>query len=211
MKKSNREIGFTLIELLVGMSIFSVVSLGVVSYMGDAFKRIHIENKSALHSQELRSALNLIASELRMSSNISPYLPGSDTNLLSCSTLISNTDNTLKFIVTHDDDSGTSGINPTYVGYIYDSDSKELRRGFFEIANHNICTLPLSDPIDDAPTMIIAENVIPVDNNSDGTLDPIFSLNNNILSINMGYESTGAGGIILSQNLSVDILIRANN
>lgn len=206
-----KDAGYTLLELLVTLSIFSVISLAIVGFMGDAFNRINLENRASLHSVELRNALNLIASELRMSSSISPYIPGMDTSLLQCSSFITVSSDTLKFLVTHDDSSGDGGVIATYVGYIYDGAKQELRRAEVELASIGSCMLPSEDPLEDIVTTVVARNLVAADSDNNGAIDPIFNLSGNVLTVSLGYEEIGPSNQTLRQSYRTQIIVRANN
>jgi prepilin-type N-terminal cleavage/methylation domain-containing protein len=208
-KYTRTNAGFTLLELLVSLGIFSFISLATVTYAASAFKRINLENRAAVVSQELRNGIDLIVSELQMSRSISPYLPGDDASLTNCTAALAVTPNTLHFMVTHDDGNATGGIRVYYVAYSYDSASGELRRGEVQANSYSECEIPAIDPLENS--IVIANNLVEVDNNEDGALDDIFILNSPTLQINLGFEISGASNHQIRENFSTDVVLRAES
>ena len=115
----------------------------------------------------------------------------------------------LKFLTVQDETApSTSGVQPYYVGYWYDSATKRLLRG--EIAGTTIsnCTLPVGDPTTSAIAQVLVENVVPIDGNLDGTIDPVFSTSGNSVLVNLGVQTTGTDGASIVQPMPITILRR---
>lgn len=207
MKEKAQQHGFSLIELLVSISIFSIIGLGIVGYITDTLKRLGLESRAAIASQELNNAVNLLQAELRMATSVSPYNVGSNPALVTCAAQLTATTTTLRFLVVHDNPTSPSGIQSYYVGYSYNPSTRILYRG--EVASPAItsCTLPGADPLT-AP-QILARNIVRVDGDNNGTVDPIFNFTSPELRVNMGVEVIGPGGLSITQKVSNAILARA--
>lgn len=107
---------FSLMELMVSMVLFSVVGLAITGYIVDTLRRMGLEARAALAAQELNNAYNLLKSELRMSIGISPYNVGVDPSVVTCAGQLSVSPTAVRFLITHDDASGASGLQPYYIG-----------------------------------------------------------------------------------------------
>ena len=208
MDKIHRAQGFTLVEMLVSMSMFAVVSLGIVTYIGGSFRKIGLETRTAIATNELKNALNLLSGEFRMGSKMSPYIPGNLPATVRCGSNISVSTNSLRFLVVHDDSTSSNGLRPIYVGYIYDPTTRELKRGEVASSSNTSCAVPASDPTSSSNAYTVATNVVAVDTNGDGTNEPIFSYAGSQLSVNLGVELTSPGGWKNSQSVSTQIHLR---
>lgn len=201
--------GFTLIELLVSISIFSIIGLGIVGYTVDTLKRLGLESRAAIASQELNNAVNLLQAELRMAASVSPYNVGSDPAVVTCGAQVTATTTTLRFLVVHEDPASPSGMQPYYVGYSYNAAERTLYRGEVASAALTSCTLPGTDPLNAATAQILARNIVAVDGDNDGIVDPIFSFTSPELRLNIGVQVNGPGGLSITQKVSNGILTRA--
>ena len=199
--------GFTLIELLVSMVMFSVVSLGFISFISNTFRKLSLETRTSAAAQELKNAVNLLSNEFRISAVVSPYLPGNTPATVTCSAARTVTSTSLRFLVSHDE-SVSYGLHPYYVGYIYDAASRELRRGEISSVAVTNCTLPVGDPTSATYATVIARDVVQIDADGNGVLDPIFSLSGNQLTVNLKISLTGPGGWKSKQNVSARIFER---
>ncbi|MCB0335817.1 MAG: type II secretion system protein [Bdellovibrionales bacterium] len=208
-RSKQAEAGFTLIELLAVIGILAVFSVGVVNYMIDVFRRVGIENKMALAAQELKNGLSLMSSELRMSRSSSPYLPGDIPENSDCSSALSISGDTIRFLVAHDDESSTTGVQLYYVGYKYVSDQNRLIRGQILAPGAGSCVLPVGDPVDVLTAQMIADDVVQIDTDGDGVLDDPFSISGDSVVINLGVEVTGPGEMTMTEELSTRIKVRA--
>ena len=110
--------GFTLVELMVSLGLFGIIALAMTSFTSQALQTVGVESRVSLASLEAKNAVAILGSELRMSSSVSPYIPGNTPSLTKCSGSVSVTSTTLKFLVTQDDESAVSasGIRSYYVG-----------------------------------------------------------------------------------------------
>lgn len=205
--------GFTLVELMVSMLLFAVVAVGMVAFTTSTLQTLSTESRVSLGAMELKNALGLMTSELRMSSAISPYLPGDNIALTNCSAAVTATATSVKFLISEDDSSavGTAGIQPYYVGYRYDAASKQLLRGKIPIAALHSCTLPAGDPTLSPIADTVATRVVQIDVDQDGTEDPVFSLNNNILTINLGIQVQSPGGDFVTQQFVSKAYMRVHS
>lgn len=204
----NTEKGFTLPELLVGLFMFSLFSLMVATFLRQSYHKLAVETRGTLAAQELRNALGLMANELRMGAVVSPYLPGTDPDVVACFAEITANADKVSFLVVHDDSDGSSGIQPYHVGYVYDSANNLLLRGELEKTGYVDCTLPGGDPTASSNTSVIAENIVQIDSNGDGTDEDVFSYANGVLTINVGVEILGPDGVNLAQPFVTQIAMR---
>lgn len=212
--RHRRQLGFTLTEVLVGISLFSIISLGLGKYLTQTFRRVGTENRSMLASMELRNAVNLLAGELRMAGSVSPYLPGDDPTLVTCSASIAVTPTTLRFLVVHDDATGGSGLRPYYVGYRYDALTKQLLRGEIVSASSTSCSIPAGDPTAAGTAQVLADNVVAVDFDGNGTTESVFSYSAPNLTLTLGtdvdsHEGTVAAPKNVSQKVRTQIFVRS--
>ncbi len=202
--------GFTLLELLVAMALFSLIGLSVLTLSSSVLHDMGTESRMVSESMELSRALGLLSSELRMSSSLSPYLPGTNSALYKCSGTVLISSYTVKFFVVEEDPTAllTSGIKAYYVGYRYDPINKTLLRG--EIALNSIysCTVPATDPTSSTYAKTLATHVTAIDTNGDGIAETAFAKSGNMLSVNLGVQVNGAGGISKLQKLQTKVFER---
>src|SRR5215813_7297540 len=97
--RMRNEEGFTLAELLVSMVVFSIFAMGAVMYLTQNLQRLGTEVRLSMASQEMRNAVNLISSELRMASTVSPYLPGNTSATVTCGANFTSNSTSVKFLV----------------------------------------------------------------------------------------------------------------
>lgn len=204
-----RQFGFSLIELMVSLTIFSVVSMAVTGYIIDTMRRVGLEARASLASQELNNAFDLMQSEIRMAGAVSPYNVGTDPTIVTCGAQLAVTPNTVRFLITHDSSTGTSGMQIYYVGYQFDSATNTLYRGEVTGVSTTACTLPATDPLSAGTRQILARNVIAIDADNDGTIDPVFSFTSPRLQVNLGVQVTGQSGLTITQKVSDAIVSRA--
>ena len=206
--------GFTLMEMLVGLGLFSIIGLGMGKFLTQTFRRVGSENRSAIASMELRSALNLLASELRMGGAVSPYLPGIDPTLVTCTASISVTTTSVRFLVVHDEASSASGLRAYYVGYRYDPLTKQLLRGEVASTSTMACVVPATDPTLSPTAQILAENVEAVDFDNNGTNESVFAYTAPTLTVTLGAvvdtrEGTLAAPNKITQKVRTQIFVRS--
>ncbi len=84
MSRVRSQRGFTLAELMVSLSLFGIVGFSISGFMVDTMRRTSLENRISLATQEAQNALQLMIAEMRLSAQISPYLPGTDVSLTNC-------------------------------------------------------------------------------------------------------------------------------
>lgn len=206
-----QESAFTLLELLVGMMIFGIVSMGIATFAGGALRNLGTQNRVSHSGAELRQALALLSTELRMSGSVSPYLVGTSAGAVTCTGSLAVTSTSIKFVVVNDDSSSsTNGLKAYYVGYKYDPSSKQLLRGEIAKAGVSDCSLPAGDPTSSTYAKPIAENVVQFDADGNGSLDAAFALSSDVLSVKLGIEIEGAGGEKATDYTSTKIYVRLN-
>ncbi|MBF0274659.1 MAG: prepilin-type N-terminal cleavage/methylation domain-containing protein [Nitrospinae bacterium] len=66
MKKIQNNSGFTLLELMISLSVFSIIMMGSVKMLVDQRKEYHIADQYLALQGKVRSALDLLAGEVRM-------------------------------------------------------------------------------------------------------------------------------------------------
>ena len=205
--------GFTIVELMVAMLLFSIIGMGLVVFTTHALQGLGAESRVSISALELKNAIGLLSSELKMSSAISPYLPGSDVSLTNCAGAVTVTPTTVTFLISEDDSTATStsGIRPYFVGYSYDSAAKQLLRGEIQAPGILNCTLPSGSPTSATYAKPLAERVTQIDIDGNGTLEPIFSLSGDILSINLGVEVAGPSGSAITQRFSTKAYMRVHS
>ena len=201
--------GFTLAELLVSISLFSIFGLATATMMSTTLQRLGIESRATMANQELQNAVNLLASEVRMSSTVSPYLMGDDPDTVRCSAQFSVAANSMSFLVVHDDGSGANGLRAYHVGYVYDAGTKELRRGQIAASASGSCVLPGGDPTSSSTAQVLAKDIVRIDTDGDGVLEPAFSYSEPKLTLNLGIEIEGAGGVTVTQPINTEIVARS--
>lgn len=207
--KSNCESGFGLPEILVSIFIFGIVLVTVGSFNRMTFGTLGVENRISSSMKELRNAVALLSTELRMSSSISPYLPGNSPDISSCLDNIDASSTSVRFMVVHDDSSASNGIQPYYVGYSYNPSTRQLLRGEIPASSSSNCDLPSGDPTAQGTAKVIADNVHPWDGNEDGSLEPIFYLSNGTLEVNLSITASGPKGFGRRQGLRTLIYTRS--
>ncbi len=208
MKSDELHNGFTLIEMIVGLVIFSVVSLGLATFIEETYRRLGLESRAITAGQELRNAIGLLSSEIKGSASVSPYFAGNDPALVSCNAALAVTANSVKFLVAEDDGTNGNGLQVYYVGYIYDSSTKELRRGEVVSGSTTSCVVPGTDPL--SSSSVIASDIEQVDNDGNGVPDAVFSLNGSAVRVNLGINVKALDDAVIAQNLSTDILVRGS-
>ncbi len=201
--------GFGVTELLISVFIFGLALLATSSFTSLTFGNLGIENRMSSSIREVRNAINLLSAELRMSSNISPYIPGNSPNLADCSDFIETTTTSIKFLVVHDDYSANNGMQPYYVGYSYNPANNTLMRGEIPAPTTTTCSIPAGDPTSTQYAKTIAQRVFQTDIDDDGTIEPVFNFNNGILTVNLGIEAHGAARLFRQQNISTKIFTRS--
>jgi len=206
-KKFNQK-GFGITELLVSVMIFSLVLLSISAFSNITLVNLGTENQMSSAARELRTAMNLLSSELRMGASVSPYLPGNTPATVNCLAQIVATSTTIKFLVVHDDNSVSPGIQPYYVGYSYDSINKQLLRGEVAALSTTSCGLPGPDPLSIIYSRVLADKVTTYDSNGDGLLEPVFALSNGMLTVNLAVDIKGANKSTRSQGIKTTIFTR---
>ncbi len=197
-----------MVELLASLVLMGAVGLGITSFMSDTLRRAALSNRMSTASQELQNATQLIAAELRLSSQISPYLPGTNASLTSCGAALTTAANTMSFLVAHDSSGSSNGMQRYLVGYRYDPISKQLLRGAISSSGVTSCSVPSGDPTSSANAAPVARNIVRIDANGDGSLDQVFSRSGNLLSVNLGVEVTLQSGLKQVQPIATQILLR---
>lgn len=203
--------GFTLPEVLVGVLLLAIVSLTVASFSTSVLRRAGTETKVSSASMELKSALSLLSSELRSSATISPYLMGSTPSTVTCGSAFAVTSTTVKFLAVEDDSAAsTSGLAPYYIGYKYDSATNQLLRGEIVGPTTTACTLPSGDPTSVTYAKVVARDVTQIDADHNGTLDNVFVLNGNLLTINLGIKLNSSGTSTVTFGPQTQIYVRTH-
>jgi Tfp pilus assembly protein PilW len=206
----NHNSGFGLTEALVSVFIFGLVLLSISSFNTLTFGNLGLENKISASVREARNAINLLSTELRMSSTMSPYIPGNSPALVDCADFIEASNNMIKFLVVHDDYTATNGIQPYYVGYLYDSDSKTLLRGEIPAPTTTTCSIPAGDPTSQQHAKIVAQRVSPTDIDDNGVIEPIFHFSDGVLNINLEVAAFGPGILFRAQKISTRVYTRSS-
>lgn len=208
-KRRNTSSGHTLVELLVSLAMFEVIGLGLFSFVGSALHTIGVEGRASEAAQELREALEVMTTELRMSSGVSPYIVGTSPSSVTCSSAVSVTSTKVKFMVAQDESTASSsGLQTYYVGYWYDSSKKQLLRGEIQSSSNTSCVIPAGDPTSSSIAKVIAENVIAIDGDGNGTVDPAFSVSGNSIAVNLGVQIDAPNGDSIVQAMPTSILRR---
>jgi prepilin-type N-terminal cleavage/methylation domain-containing protein len=208
--KSKSQRGFTVTELLVSLTLFGIVGGGISSFMIDTLRRTSLENRISKATQEAQNAIQLLTSEIRLSNQISPYLPGTDVSLTTCSSAFTVNSTSISFLVAHDATSGSNGLARYLVGYRYDSNLKQIIRGTLASSSATTCSVPSGDPTDASNGMVVASNIVQVDADGNGSLDPIFSKSGDLVTVTLGARVTINSSLSTTQNLSSEILLRSN-
>jgi hypothetical protein len=201
--------GIGLVEVLVSIFIFSIAIVSIAAFNRLTFGNLGAENRISSSMRELKNAVGLLSAELRMSASISPYLPGNLPAVVNCLTSIQSSNNSISFLVVHDDSAADDGIQPYHVGYTYNSDTHQLLRGEIPGITTRSCLFPGGDPTSSQIAKVIADRVYPRDINGDGIAEPIFSYANGILDINLSVEAPGPKGFERNQGVSTRIYTRS--
>jgi len=201
--------GFSLAELLVALLIFGVVGMAAVSICGSALRDLGTESRMTMKSLQLNQALGLLSNELRMSSNLSPYLPGNNASLSNCAASVAVTATTMKFFVVEDDSTATttSGIKPYYVGYKYDASAKQLLRGEIPVDSLISCVVP-GDPTSATYAKPLANHVVAIDSDDNGTVDPAFAKSGAMFTVSLGVSASVANQGTKQQKLPTKVFER---
>lgn len=207
---SEEDKGFGVAELLVSVTIFGIALLAIGSFTNLTFANLGAENRASSSMRELRSAISLMSAELRMSSNISPYLPGDTPASVNCTAQITADATNIRFLVVHDDASVAGGIQPYYVGYTYDAVNRRLLRGEIPGVTITGCGLPAGDPTTITYARVVADRVFPWDADGNGADDPVFAYSAGILTVNLSVQVTGAQNAARFQGLSTKIFARSS-
>jgi Tfp pilus assembly protein PilV len=207
---SQHEAGFTITELLVSMIMFAVVGMGLFAFTSKSLRTLGLESRGTQAMGELKNAVTLLSTELRMSSSISPYLVGTNAAAVTCTSALNVTSTTVRFLVAEDDATAVNGLHPYYVGYLYDSAQKKLLRGEITSASNTSCILPAGNPASSAVAVTLAENVVAIDSNEDGSIEPVFQLSGDELIVNLGIEVQGSDGLVMTQPITSRIYLRTN-
>ena len=194
----------------MSLTLFGIVGAGISGFMIDTLQRSSLENRISTAGQEVQNAMQLISAELRLSSQISPYLPGTDTSITTCTSALTVGSTSMRFLVAHDDAAGTNGLKRYLVGYRYDSTTKQLLRGELTSTSATSCSVPSGDPTDSSNGAVIAANVVQIDADSNGSLDPVFSRSGDLVTVNLGAEVALNSKMKMTQKLSSEILLRSN-
>jgi type II secretory pathway pseudopilin PulG len=203
--------GFTLAELLVGFMLFGVVALSMVSFSTQVIYDVGLENRATLNNLDLRNGLELMKAEARMSSTLSPYLPGTISAMSKCPSLVQVTATTVKFLVVDDDVTsiGMSGIRPYYVGYRYDQATMQLYRGEIAISSITSCpVVTMLDPTSTTISKVLVKNVSRVDSDNNGALDPVFAYTGGVLTVRLGSKGKDQRKRLNAQDQSTKIFLR---
>lgn len=207
MMKDERAL--TIMELLVGISLFGVISLAFVAFSSSALRQMSLESRATSKVGELKNALSLLSSEVRMSKSISPYIVGTSSSNVTCSSAFSVSANIVRFLVVEDDSAaGLGGMQAYYVGYSYEASTQRLLRGEIAKATTLDCTLPAGDPTSSSYAQVLAEGVERIDSDNDGTLDDVFSLAGNVLSVRLGVVVDAQNGLKITHQLPIQVGIR---
>lgn len=192
------------------MALFGIVGLSLVAVSTSSLRDLSLESRATLESFELKRGLALLASELRMSSFLSPYLPGTTATASDCSAAVEVDNNTVTFFVSLDESgvNTTGGLRPYYVGYRYDPTQRQLLRGEIPVTGLFSCNTDVGDPT--APTVArpVASNVVPIDGDNDGDLDAPFAWAAGMLVVNLGTRVESGGTHVKVQNFSTRIFGR---
>lgn len=199
---TSRERGASLIEMLVGVAIFSLVGVALMGISSRSLNDLGLESRATLETFELKRGLGLLAAELRMSSMLSPYLPGTNDAAARCAQSVSVSARTVSFLVAFDDGAAAGGMRPYYVGYRFDPATGQLLRGEIPAPGIFTCTLPAGDPTAAPYARPLAANVEELDSNGDGAAESAFAWSNGVLSVNLGSRVDGAGQVSKRQAFS---------
>lgn len=204
--------GFTLAELMVSMLMFGIVGMGLTGFTSSAIRELSNQSRLSFATLELKNAISMLSSEIRMSSAISPYIPGTNTTLTNCYGAVEVTSTTLRFLVSEDDAAATTtaGLRPYYVGYRFNSATGQLTRGEILGSTVTACTVPSGDPNSTTNGKTLAEKVVQIDADNNGSLDPVFSLTNNVLTVNLGVQVSTPGNKTITQKFSTRVFLRTN-
>lgn len=202
--------GTTLMETLVAMAMFSIIGIGLVGVSTSSLRDLSLDSRTTLETFELKRGLELLATELRMSSMLSPYLPGTVESASNCASAVHVTPRTIRFFVAVDEPSaaGTGGLQPYYVGYRYDPVAKQLLRGEIGVNSLFSCDVTVGDPTSATLTRPIAADVVELDTNGDGVVEDAFRWSNGELTVTLGTRITGAGDRVKERPFSTRVFGR---
>lgn len=189
--------------------MLGVVGLMITSGLNKTFSRLGLESRAAVASMELENVLQLLNTELRMGAAVSPYLPGNNPTTTVCGSQITVTPTTVRFLVSHDEDGVSSGRRIYYVGYSYDAATKTLYRGQIASTSTTTCTLPAGDPTSSSVAFPIATNVVTVDGDGNGTVDPVFAYSSGLLTFNLGLSIKYGSADPITQKFRSTISVRS--
>ncbi|MCC6954555.1 MAG: hypothetical protein IT290_10595 [Deltaproteobacteria bacterium] len=202
------EAGVTLTELLVGMTLFGVVGGTLAVAMTSTLKTLGREYRLASATEGVRLAVDVISSEMKMAAHASPYVVGVDASLSNCTSTIDVTPYRVTFLVSQDDPAAANGLKSYKVGYGYDSTSQTLYRGVIDGTTVTECLAPGGDPHGALVRSPIAEKVIPVDYDGDGTVDPVFERDITKLTITVGIQVKNDTDTYVTQKIRSVVDIR---
>lgn len=205
---TSNQTGSSLTEILVSLLMLGFVSSGIASLMTSTYQSLGREYRLAQATENVRLALHVLTSELRMASTVSPYYPGLISSAINCSGSMSVDSNTIEFLLSHDDQAGVGGVTPYYIGYKYEPALGRLSRGEVTATSTSACIVPVADPLSIDNLSPIANNVVQVDFNNDGTLEPIFSLAGSVITITLGIEVKGIGDQLVTQPMQAQVELR---
>jgi hypothetical protein len=112
-------------------------------------------------------------------------------------------------MVVHDADVSSNGVNAYYVGYSFNAATGELLRGQVPAVSVTTCTVPAQDPTSSTYASTIAKNVVQIDADSNGSLDPVFAASGNGLLIRLGVEADSNDHREVRQELTLELARRA--
>lgn len=203
--------GFTLIELLVALFMMSIVVAGVTHTLITRLRRTGYEGRVASAVTEAKQVLTILTTEVRMASSMSPYLLTLNQQVSRCmdAVTVSTNGDSLVVRVSHDSTSGDQGRESYLVGYRYVEATRELLRGEVELSTHTCGEVPGVDPLGVTVAQTIARNMVRIDTDNNGELDPIFERNGSLLLVNLGLEVSTPNAGRTELPLPISISVRA--
>lgn len=209
MKVLRAQKGFSLIELLVALFMMSIVVAGVTQTLISTLRRTGYESRLSSAVTEAKQVLTILTTEVRMASSLSPYLLTLNQQVSRClnAVTISSNGSSLIVRVSHDSASGTQGRESYLVGYQYVEATRELLRGEVELSTHSCGEVPGVDPLGASVAQTIARNIVRIDSDGNGQLDPVFERDGSLLLVNLGLEvvtpDSGRTNLPLPMSVSV--------